>query len=313
MINPRTTGILTMAFGSERYIKMAKTLALSLRLTNPDIPRAIVTDSKYFPEFEQLYDQLIPINPELGSGLSQKLHLFHYSPYNNTLFIDSDCIVIRNIQHVFALFSNTSFSNTGEIIQSGEWSMDVTSTLKKMGLNSLSKWNGGTYFFKKDELAKSIFEDAIKIRDNYHELGIEAFARGGINEEPVLSLAAALHGVFAVNDENKTAMFTPLNMEGKFHIDSLSGECRFKKNGKWVSPSIVHFCGSIADHFHYKRESFKIRLVFRHIPKWTIRGIEIFIWNLPYGLWVFLKRTVKILIGRKGIQYIPLLPLYSNQ
>ena len=50
-------GIITLVYGSDpAYLEMAKTLAMSLDLTNPHLPRAVVTDrpaeelNKYFQE-----------------------------------------------------------------------------------------------------------------------------------------------------------------------------------------------------------------------------------------------------------------------
>lgn len=72
-------GVLTMAFGPARYIEMAKTLGRSLQLHSPDTPRAVVTDSSD-RELAHLFTSVVPLRPERGSGVAQKLALYEYSP-----------------------------------------------------------------------------------------------------------------------------------------------------------------------------------------------------------------------------------------
>lgn len=96
-------GILTLAYGAKRYVNMAKVLARSLMLYNND-PRALVTDSND-PELRELYYILVPLNSIFGTGVRQKLHLDSYSPCEETLFIDSGCIVVRPISELWSFFS----------------------------------------------------------------------------------------------------------------------------------------------------------------------------------------------------------------
>ena len=81
---------------------MAKVLARSLAIHSPDIPSAVVTDSSD-RGLADLYDHVVQFRPEFGSGLTQKVYLDAYSPFKETLFIDSDCLVIRDISYLWTL------------------------------------------------------------------------------------------------------------------------------------------------------------------------------------------------------------------
>ncbi len=310
-IPTKELGIVTIAHGPERYLKMAVNLALSLELTNPEIPRAIITDALDYPELKKLYQLIIPINKSLGKGLIHKLYLLEYSPFQKTLFIDSDCLVLNKLSHLLTLCQNNFFVALGEQISQGEWYMDVPQMLKNFVLPSIPKFNGGLYYYENNDTVRSIFNKAKELADKYDQYGFVKF-RGGINEEPLLAVSMALHGVSATED-NGTGMRTPVDISGSFDIDFLSNHCSFIKCGIYVSPVIVHFCGSVANGFHYKREVLKVKLRYYKVPKLLVRFVTDGIMNVHYACLVFVKRSIKVLIRKDKISFNPILPIYSSQ
>ena len=56
-----TEGLLTIAYGHEKYIEMAEALALSYRRRDPTRPIAVVTDEKNRARLKQYFDTTIPI------------------------------------------------------------------------------------------------------------------------------------------------------------------------------------------------------------------------------------------------------------
>src|SRR4051794_25522500 len=60
-------GVLTVAFGSSRYTRMARILADSLELHCPDLPRALVTDSQDRRLLDR-YDVCVPYDEPWGRG-----------------------------------------------------------------------------------------------------------------------------------------------------------------------------------------------------------------------------------------------------
>lgn len=304
-------GILTIAFG-QKHTNLAINLAKSLIITNPHIKRAVVTNNEGAAVLKNYYDIIIPLQKNIKSNLYHKLLLNQYSPFEETLFIDADCLVYKDLFPVFELLSVQSFSNVGQEIADGEWYMDVKPVIKKLGLNSIPQINGGIYYFKKDETAHKIFKDAYDIAGQYTEIGLKPFSDGGINEEPVYALAMAKNGLSVVTDPNKITMYTPLGISGNFNVDFLTGKCRFIKRSVKVSPSVIHFCGDITQKFHYKREVEKINLCYANRNKLLINLYITLKHNLPYCLFVFSKRLTKKIIGRKDIRFHPILPIYSN-
>jgi hypothetical protein len=263
-MNQMSRGILTMAYGEQRYIEMAKTLARSLRLHSDKIPRAIVTDSSD-PELRELYHLCIPLKAEFGQVFKQKLYIDRYSPFEETLFIDSDCIVVANIEFLWKFFSKISFGVVGYQKHEGKAFadiLDIEKIISLLNLSSVPVFNGGIYYYKNNSEVAQVFSEARRIEKNYESLGIEKF-RASVADEPVFAIALALTNIEAVTDEQGLTMRTPLNMTGSIHIDVLQGYCHFIKEGKLVQPAIAHFCGGFAEGFYYNRERLKLNLLQR--------------------------------------------------
>ena len=139
-------GIITLAYGHERFIEQARSLGHSLELHAPQLPRTLITDSDN-PEVHRQFTEVIPYRPEYGTGVRQKLFLDQYSPYEQTLFIDSDCLVLGNLDSFWSAFAGQYFGVPGfRYLQKGSTDpyFDVDYVLDKLNLTSIPKFNGGT-------------------------------------------------------------------------------------------------------------------------------------------------------------------------
>lgn len=145
-----SVGLLTMAYGPQKYLDQAETLARSLRMHMPNFRRAIITDRPA----SDLFDVVIPIDDFNVPGTLLKVRMYELSPFEHTLFIDSDCIAARNFETQLAEICNydftpivTSFLGPGD---RDLWLKDVGYALSKVGGERFPKFNGGVYFFKND-------------------------------------------------------------------------------------------------------------------------------------------------------------------
>ncbi|MBW4689891.1 MAG: hypothetical protein KME40_33620 [Komarekiella atlantica HA4396-MV6] len=255
------SGVITYAYGASYYIEMAKSLARSLRLHSPNILRAIVTDSQNDRELFELFDYVINCKKEYGSNVIQKLHLYDYSPFKRTLYIDSDCIAVRDINFIFDAFKGRSFSVTGDIyLQAGDKDMfmDVDYILNRFALKKLPKFNGGLYYFEQTNTAQAVFETAIEFSRDWKKLGISEFRGDGPNDERIIAIAMMLHNQSLFQD-NGNMMRTPIGLRGSLDVDVITGKSTFQKYNKVVSPALVHFACVWAEHPVYYREVSKLK------------------------------------------------------
>jgi len=302
-------GVLTIAQGKKQYIDLAKNLAISLSLHNPGLKRALVTDSDD-PELRLLYDIVIPADNSIGIGFLQKLYIRDYTPFDETLFIDVDCLCVRNIDFLWAPFANCDVSVIGrKIFEGQQFGFSLAEIQNSLGLKYVISFNGGVYYFKRNEKAKEIFDTAKDIVANYDAYKIVK-VRGEIADEPLMSLAMGLYDQEPIDDHGK-GMYTPVGQSGKFTMDVLRGYCEFIKNGRVVKPAIMHFGFGHTQAFHYRRETMKLRLVYYfHFPKLISSILVNFLYNPPYIIYVFVYRLVKMILKRAKFKLFPLMPMF---
>jgi hypothetical protein len=265
--NYSSRGVLTLAFGKPRFIEQVKSLGRSIQLHSQRTQSAVVTDSDD-PELKELFTQVIPYRPEFGSSVRQKLHLNLYSPFQETLFIDSDCLVLGDLEPFWAAFAGQTFGVPGsKFLRRGVTDpyLDVAFTLEHFGLEKLPKFNGGTYYFDRSDKAAQFFSTARELLANWKDLRFAEFRRDGPADEAIISVGMAIHG-FSPTSMGHAGMYTPTSYRGPLHLDVIKGTCSFEKEGERVFPEIVHFAGEYSFCFAYPRESARLKAYFGGHP-----------------------------------------------
>lgn len=246
-------GFITMAFGSDKYFQQALTLARSIKRNMPGIPIALVTDrSDTGPEF----DIVVPMGSVAKAGTVHKIAMYDYSPFQETLFIDSDSVVVRPFHDQLHAIRQFDFSPiVGQYLRAGDndlWLADVGKAVLGVGGHSFPKFNGGVYFFRKGSYALDVFHRAEAIRLRAEELGIKDFDRSGPGEETLIGLALASLGAEDLYFDHGKLMRTPLNSSGPIVADPITQLCHFIKEGQRVEPAIIPYCGEWASHPTYE-------------------------------------------------------------
>src|ERR1700735_3143936 len=188
-------GVITLAYGPPRFVEQPRSLAHSLQVHAPHLPRTLVTDS-HEPSIRKLFTEVIAYRSEFGPGVRQKVFLDHYSPYDETLFIDSDCLVLGNLDSFWAAFAGQSFGVPGyRYLKRGEVDpyIDVEHALNTLNVLQLPKFNGGTYYFTRSPETTEFFNTARKFLDNFSSFRLSEFRRNGPADEAIYSLAMAAH------------------------------------------------------------------------------------------------------------------------
>lgn len=256
-------GVITLAFGKPKYIRMAKCLAKSLKRHDSELARAVVTDSADV-ELLGLFDYVIPYRLEYGPNLRQKMYLDLYSPFEETLFIDSDSLVVGPLDDFWEAFHNYDFGAVGHAtLRRGmrDPYLDTDFILSHFNLREIPKFNGGIYYFKRNKNAEEICHTARELLRDWERLKFRVFlggSGGGPNDEALYSVAMAIHGI-ALNNMKEKGMFTPVDAIESVECDVLGGHCKFNKEGRIVTPSIFH-CATRTERYLYRRECLRIDL-----------------------------------------------------
>lgn len=265
--------IFTIATGSQVYLRYAFNLARSLALHN-DIektPFYIITDQQCALPKDISFVRVMALPSGVaGDGIAPKLYLDLLAPTERSLFLDSDCLVFRNLQFVFDRFAGRPISVVGVAVADGNWCGPAAATLcSQFGLAAMPRFNGGLYYVERGAAATTVYDTARQLRSRYDALGFVRH-RAGLNEEPLVSLAMAIHAQAAIADDGSILSDLGAGLQHT-HIDVLRGRSVLynppppSARHKWwqstrggYSPAIIHF----ADGFPYNREAFKLSLKF---------------------------------------------------
>ena len=254
-------GVLTMAFGEERYVRQAENLALSLAHNMPSLPVSVITDRT---SVSDLFDRTVTLDATLGLGTVQKVYLDHYTPYRRTLFIDADSLVARPFdEHLSALVAH-SFTPVSPLYRTrtdrDEFFDDLGGAIEATDAAFFAKFNGGFYYFDDSAAARQVFERARALRDQADDLGIRPFDRAGPGDESLFGLALGCLADTDLYDDGGGLMATPIGLTGRLAIDPFGGGSRFLKHGRMVEPAICHFAGIYANTIEYRRSTYLLRM-----------------------------------------------------
>ena len=251
--------VITIATGKKLYVDLAVNLARSFLLWHQqsDISFQLITDlPNAVPADVTEKIQLIAIRKgDIGEGFSTKLHLDKLINEGQTLFIDSDCLVYRNLEFAFEHFKGHAVSVVGGYIAKGEWFGDVKHVCEHFGIKHMPKFNGGVYYLERGEKASEVYQTAREIERDYDSIGFVRL-RNRPNDEVILSVAMELHGEEPIPDDGEImAEFVNfrsgvksdlLNNVAELHNDPAHKEYQPNWPLKIARPAIVHFLG----HYH---------------------------------------------------------------
>ena len=98
-----TRGFITIATGADRYYQLAKNLLLSYKLySDSPCPFAILCDREN--EYTALFDRVVLFQPGQHPYFD-KFELLKRSPFEETIFVDADCLAYADLNGYWAYFA----------------------------------------------------------------------------------------------------------------------------------------------------------------------------------------------------------------
>ncbi|WP_374951533.1 hypothetical protein [Mucilaginibacter sp.] len=308
--------VLTLATGKRLYVDLAVNLIRSFWLWHSEngIRFRLVTDlAEFVPEeIRERIDLVVIDKEELGKGFSPKLQLDKLITEGQTLFIDSDCLIYRNLDFVFEQFRGHGVSVIGRVISEGEWFGNIRQICAYFGISKLPKFNGGVYYVEKGPESDRVYEAARRIEKIYDQAGFVRL-RNRPNDEVILAVSMELNGQQAIADDGSVmAEFVNFRsgissdlFRGKAELYNTPGHIDYVK--EWplllAKPAIVHFLGHHNQLMPYIREA--AQLAYRN-PTGVLARIHMYFQVvLPYNLRNSMKKIFRpvyhALFGIRGI------------
>lgn len=157
-----------MAVGKPRYVEMAVDMALSLR-EHSELPIAIAVDAGLEPGVRELYggvfDSIVLVPDRFLNGRALKYGTAVASPYEETMFVDADCLVLRTLDDLWSVLDRTDMAMVGEHLSSSEdenhHGFSTRSLMRRFGLDRYLKTNSGLFCFRR-EPAIQIMEECLE-------------------------------------------------------------------------------------------------------------------------------------------------------
>lgn len=160
-------GVIILCLRKPAYALGAFNLALSIKHFNPSINVTLVSDGEhkkhYRPEHYEPFDTIKEINlcDYIDSnGLFQpalaKLNVHKYSEYKQTLYIDADSLVLKDLSPLFELLKGNAFKSN--VIEGYTQWTDEETYKSFFGVGVSQTINSSWYYFEN----KKVFEQANK-------------------------------------------------------------------------------------------------------------------------------------------------------
>lgn len=254
-------GYITLATGSRFYIELATNLALSLKLNDPKRPVCIVLDqgTTLPPEYRPYFDAVAYLDSKPGfHGCLNKLRVNEVSPFDETMFVDSDCILVKDdMERHWLKFQSPGFSIAGGKVTTGHWyGFNIADVLAKLGITYMVKMNSGVFYFRKGRESSAFFETALALVDSHKDV-LGTFHRNKLQlaDEPFIGAALGILNISPLSyDPRDGSIMVTTVKSSKVHFDPLARVSTLLKHddfrllGRYLprmklrhSPSFAHF------------------------------------------------------------------------
>lgn len=150
-------GYLTMAVGKPRYVEMAVDMALSLR-EHTELPIAIAVDTALEPHVRERYgkvfDAVVLLPQRFVDGRALKYGTAAASPYDETMFVDADCIVLSSLDGLWGILEESDMAMVGERLTRAEdqnhHGFSTRALIRRFDLEHYLKTNSGLFCFRRE-------------------------------------------------------------------------------------------------------------------------------------------------------------------
>lgn len=155
------------------YLRLAYILALSIKTTQSKINNiSIVTDCKVPDHYKSVFDKVIKLKNDRAKDSDWKLHnivdLYDYTPYDETVVLDSDMLFLNDISHWWDKLCERDLWFTSQVKNyHGQLITQDNPYRKEFVSNNLPNIYMAFFYFKKSQQAQQLFEQAQFVCENW--------------------------------------------------------------------------------------------------------------------------------------------------
>ena len=160
-----TKGIVVLAQNSDKvnYIQQACALAMSVKVTNPTTNISVITNDSVPSEYQTMFDKIIPIPfdddaSEADWKIENRWKIYHASPYDETLVLDSDVLILQDISTWWNFFKNYELFFLSKVYTYRQEIVVSDFYRKTFTANKLPNLYSGCHYFKKSDFAHNFYK-----------------------------------------------------------------------------------------------------------------------------------------------------------
>jgi hypothetical protein len=148
---------------NDDYVLQACVCAMSIALTNPDTNVSIITNDPVPEKYKKFFDQIIPIPWQDDAAnadwkIENRWKVFHVTPYNETVVIDTDMLVLQDISTWWKYLEEYDMFFTSKVFTYRQEEVISNYYRKTFVANDLPNIYTGFYYFKKCDMALEFFK-----------------------------------------------------------------------------------------------------------------------------------------------------------
>ena len=178
------------------YLTQAYALALSIKIhCGKQWPVFVMTNDEVPDHYREVFDEIVPIPwGDMAENSLWKIEnrwkMYHKTPFRETIVLDSDCLVMRDITHWWDILEGRTVSyGTNPITYTGR---PIQDTYRKTFIaNDLPDVYNTIFYFKKSPEAKAYFTMVEIIVNNWHEFYLR-YAPKNFQKFPSMDLTCAI-------------------------------------------------------------------------------------------------------------------------
>ena len=148
----------------EDYVTQACLCAMSILVTNPDAKISLVTNDEVPKKYKKLFDKIIsiPWTEKIGvnnaKSSSERWKLYHATPYDETIVLDTDMLVLQDISGWWKFLNNYDLYFVSNVQTYRNQIVNDTYYRKTFIANNLPNLYTGFHYFKKSDKAHEFYK-----------------------------------------------------------------------------------------------------------------------------------------------------------
>jgi hypothetical protein len=280
ILNSSHRGFVTIATGKEHYYKIAYNLLCSYRLNAGRYPFAIICDREN--KYTAAFDKVVHISDPSHSYMD-KLRLHDCLPYDETIFIDADCLVYGDIDRWWELFDKAGDCSVfgcayDDLSTERGWFRTEGMGKYRDSIRFVPSFSGGVYYLRNTETCRRVFDVAKEAAANYGDYPFAIFRDPA--DEPVIALGMAVAGCRPV-ECGDVGLYTYKRFT-RAEITAPKAEWYYKE--QWTPIILVHWGNFGTMKAFYLTEASAARRKLKGKPEKGLAWTILYRWKILYCL-----------------------------